>query len=170
MKTPKNLFLLLAMVSASMSAGCYSTQTLYRPNIKTVAVQIFARGENVYRRDLEIALTEAVIKRMQLDTPYRQSSKERADTLLTGSLDLISQRVLSFNPDTSVPRELEMTFSVSITWTDLRTGEQIVKKSNIRASGTYIPHAPIGEDFFQGSQDVIDRAAKFIVEKMEADW
>ncbi len=164
-----SLALLLGVLSV-VSAGCYTTESQHRPGIKSVAVPIMIRGRGVYRRDLEMRLTSAVVKRIEQDTPYKVTSKDRADTLLTGSLDLIRQQVLNFNPDTGLPRELEITFTVAITWTDLRTGKVLAKHTNIRATGTYVPHHPLDEDFFQGSEDVIDRTARAIVERMEADW
>jgi hypothetical protein len=35
---------------------------------------------------------------------------------------------------------------------------------------SYITLEPFSEDFFQGSQGVIDRMAKRIVESLEAEW
>ena len=155
--------------SSDPRAG-YTTKSQYVEGIKTVAVPIWRRGKKVYRRGLEMRLTEAIIKRMELDTPYKVTDKSRADTEIRGSIDLVSQRVLSFNPDSGMPREKEITMTVSFTWTDLRNGKVIAERRNFRQTGTYIPPAPLGEDFFQGSEDVVNRLAKRIVEQMEADW
>lgn len=161
-----------------LPAGCaddpskgYTTQSPYRRGVRSVAVEMLARGPEVYRRDIEIRATEAIRKRIESEIPaYQVLPKARADTLLTGTLKLISQRVLSFNPDTGRPREQEITMLVSLRWEDLRTGEVIKPVDNLRVSGTYVQHPPLGEDFSQGREEVLNLLARRIVEEMEADW
>ena len=164
-------------VAAACCAGCsedpklgYSLRDQYRGGIRTVAVPIWARGRDVYRRDIEIRLTQAIVDRVLLDTPYKVTDKAHADTLLEGSLDRIEQQTMSRNPDTGRPREMEVTFVVSFTWTDLRGGQVLKKHSNFRVAGTYVPEEPLGEEFFQGSEEIINRVAERVVEQMEADW
>lgn len=166
---PALLALLAAGCSSDPTRG-YSFANQYQENIRTVAVPIFDIGKDVYRRGLEFRLTEALVKRIELDTPYKVVLKKKADTELRGRIDVIEQRVLSFNPDTGLPRENEITMSVSFTWTDLRSGKVLASQTKFRQAGTYIPERPIGEDFFQGSEDVINRLAKRIVEQMEKPW
>ncbi len=159
------------------SAGCntdpntgYTTASHFRTGIETVCVPIWVRGKNVYRRGLEMRLTEALVKRIEHDTPYKVTTKPRADTQLTGTIDNIEQRVLSFNPNTGLAREMELTMVVSFTWTDLRDGQIIDQQKNFRVAGSYIEEDPLSEDFFQGSEDVVNKLAKRIVEQMEAPW
>jgi hypothetical protein len=131
---------------------------------------MWTRGRNVYEREVEMRLTEAIIKRIELDTPYKVVSKKTADTELSGEICRISQRVLSQNPDTNRPRELEVTFRLEFTWKDLRNGEILVKKEKFDVSGTYVTDLPYNESFFRGAEDVVNNAAKRIVETMEAEW
>lgn len=186
---------MLALLSVLTQSGCsgdehhgYTVKSQYRGGIKTVAVPIFIRGKNVYRRELEDRLTEAVVKRIEADTPYKVTVKERADTVLTGTIVNVNQRILSFNSDTGDPREMEITLKINFTWTDLRTGDTLVEKKDFLVSGDYVTEIPyeedsdgkyvpdpdaenrMTEDFFQGSENVINRAAKRIVETMEAPW
>ena len=162
--------LLTAGGCSSDPANGYSFKSPYRTNIQTVAVPIWARGKDVYRREHEKRLTEAICKRIELDTPYKVTEKSRADTMLEGSLDQIDQRVMSYNPDSGMPRELEITFIVSFTWTDLRTGKVILRKTRMPMAVSYIPEGAFNEDFFQGSEDVDNRLARRIVELLEIDW
>jgi hypothetical protein len=148
----------------------YSVTDQYRGGICSVCVPVWTRGKDVYRRGLEMRLTEAIVKRVQLDTPYTVIPKQRADTILNGNIDEIEQRVLSFNPDTGEPRELEITLVITFTWTDLRDGKVLAEARRMRISGNYVVARPFNEDFFQGSEDAINRAARQIVEKMEAPW
>lgn len=177
--TRLKLLLLLAACAAAacLTGGCssdptkgYSLASQYDAGIKTVSVPVFVRGKHVYRREIEMRLTEAVIKKIELNTPYKVVDKGRADTELRGTLDLVAQRVLSFNPDDGLPRETEITLTASITWVDLRSGKVIRQVENLRQAGVYIPPSPLGEDFFQGNEDAVNRLAQRIVEQMESDW
>lgn len=166
--------LAVAMLAA---AGCaadpsqgYSLSGIYPANVRTVFVPIFTVGEKVYQRDLDFRLTEAVQKRIEHETPFKIVTRGRADTELRGSIDRVSQRVLSSNPDSGLPNEMEVTFSVSFTWTDLRNGSILARATGFRQSDTYIPRQPLGEDFFQGSESLINKLAQRIVEQMEVDW
>jgi hypothetical protein len=194
MKIPRYCFVGLLMLTAVTAGGCgYSNKSMYPEDVRTVAVDIPQLGKNIYRRDLEMQLAEAIVKRIELDTPYKVTKKDRADTLLESTIDDVSQRALSLNPDTGLPRDMEITMTVSITWTDLRQDRVRVHHQNIRASGTYInpdlindqpvnnvnkppvvtptktAPGPFSEDFFQGSEDVINRLALKIVEELESN-
>jgi hypothetical protein len=148
----------------------YSLTSPYRSGVDTVAVDIFTRGRALYRREIEFRLTEAVAKRIELDTPYKIAPKAAADTLLTGTIESVTQRTLSFDPETGSARELEMTFLISFTWTDLRTGDVLASQSGLRVSGSYMRIPPLTEEFYTGSETVINRAARRVVEQMERPW
>ncbi len=158
-----------------LAAGCdgdptlgYTTDTMYRTGIDSVCVPMFLRSKDVYRRGEEYRLTEAVIKQIQLDTPYRIADRDRADTLLEGELVSITQATLATNRDTGNAIEKEIIVRVAFTWTDLDTGEVLAEVPGLDVSMTYVPD--LNEDFFQGIQDVYERAARRIVEHMETPW
>ena len=174
----RNIVLTLtAALVVTVSFGCgndpakaWSSASLYRDGIRTIAIPIWTRGKNVYRRDLEMQLSEALVKQIELDTRYKKTTKARADTLLDGTIKNVSQYVLSVNPDTGAARELEVAYTVDFTWTDLRSGEVLVRRENFRVAGNYVPADPLGERFFQGNEDAVNRLAERIVEQLEADW
>lgn len=163
---------LLLSSLAGVAGGCggYSTANVYHQDVRTVAIPIWTRGSDVYRRDIEFRLTEALAKRVQLDTPYKVTDKSRADTLLEGVIQGVDQRVLSFNPDTGEPRDIQLRLRVDFTWTDLRTGEILLERKNFRAAGVYYPSDPLSEDFFEGSADAINDLALRIVQELESPW
>jgi len=164
-------------ISIVSVAGCsddyntgYTMQPPFRDDIKTVAVPIWSRGQGVYRRDLEMALTEAIAKRIEGYTPYKVTVGARADTLLEGTIEEVIQTPLSLNPDTGRPREQTITMLVSFRWTDLRShagGATIVERKNFRASATYLPSSPLNQTFFSGKEDLFNRLADLIVQQME---
>lgn len=158
---------------ASDATEGYTTKSPYRCNVQTVAVPIWQRGKDVYRRDIEFDLTEAIVKRIEADTPYKVVSREKADTELTGTIERIEQQVTSYDPNTGVPRELLVTMTVAFTWKDLRlSADKVVlaESKKFEVMGSYIRETPVGQEFFQGEQDVVNRLAKRIVEQMESDW
>jgi hypothetical protein len=66
--------------------------TLYPPDIHTVYVPIFE--SNSYRRSLGERLTEAVVKEIELKTPFKVVSSPDADSILTGKILADTKRVL----------------------------------------------------------------------------
>lgn len=169
----------LAVTAAVVFAGCdnpdptkgYTTISQYRPDIKTVAVPIFRRGTYEYRRDIEFRLTEALVKQIEAQTPYKVVDKGRADTLLTGTIQSIDPQVLSFIPHTGRAREIQLRVIVDFTWQDLRgPGKVLVEKKNFRVAAEYIPEAPFSEDLFLGSEDAFNEMARRIVEQMAQPW
>ncbi len=163
----KAMWLLVGIVGIS-STGCgYSAGNLHREQIHTVCVQMFDSRD--FRRDLEYRLTEAVTKRIEMDTPYRIASKDKADTLLTGELLEIRQNVLGKDFRTDAPLETGATFFVRYQWKDLRNGRILSERQQLVFTTTYI--RSVGETFFEGSMRGFDGLAELLVETaMESDW
>jgi len=169
----------ILLLAVATTSGCafgtdptqgYTVRPHFPTNVKTIAVPIWTRGRDVYRRELEIRLTEAIIKRLKMVTTYTVTAKTRADTLLTGSLDSVEQRVMSVNPDTGRPNEMMVTLTVSFRWTDLRTGKILVERKEFTAEASYAPAERLVQDFFQGSEDAINRMAVRVVQQLEEPW
>lgn len=164
---------LATMLTATLlvSAGCgYTTASQYPTDVETVFVPIWTRGQDVYRRDLEMRLTEAIQKEIVKTTDYKITTRAKADTELSGRIERISQQVLSRNPETGLSRELEVTFHLSFTWKDLRNGRIRKEVTNFKVSDSYVTDPALREGFFEGSESAINRAARRIVEQMESDW
>lgn len=157
---------LVAMLTI-VAPGCgYGTDSLFRPNIRTVHVETFATKE--FRRDLELLLTEAVKKRVSVDTPYRVAAKERADTVLKG--EVLEVRQAAFAPDfvTRIPRDTQLTLIVRVLWQDLRDGAIYADDRIEVQSVDYLPGAGESEKFAQDR--AIDRMAARIVKRMYDEW
>jgi len=147
--------------------GCgYRAGELYRPNIETVHVEMFASKE--FRRELEFKLTEAVKKRIGADTPYRLAPKEKADTILSG--EVLEERQAAFAPDfrSRLPREKQLTLAVRVQWKDLRSGRMLVDQPVELQAADYVP--PSGEREAWAQERAIDLLARKIVAKMYAEW
>ena len=155
------------LAAAVILPGCgYRAGGPYRPNIETVYVEMFASKE--FRRDLEFTLTEAVKKRINLDTPYRLAAREKADTILTG--EVLEERQAAFAPDyrSKLPREKQLTLAVRVQWKDSRNGRVLVDQSVELQATDYL--TPTGETEALAQEQAIDRLASKIVARMYDDW
>ena len=121
-----------------------------------------------FRRNLEFELTEALVKRIEMDTPYRIADKKVADTVFTGEILEVQQRTLGSDFRTDLPRETGASIIMRYRWKDLRTGEILVERPRFVYTTTYIP--PAGETFAKGMVRGLDQMAEEIVETMETGW
>jgi Lipopolysaccharide-assembly len=167
MRLDRGCILACLTVVLLQAVGCsYSTERPFRDDIQTVSVEMFHTKD--FRREFEFNLTEALAKRVELDTPYRVASRERADSVISGEIIQIEQRTLGNDFDTDLPREMGATFVVRWRWKDLRTGEIIRDYPRFVHTTTYIP--PVGESINTSRVRGIDRLAERMVEAMEKPW
>ncbi len=161
--------LVMVVLAAAVGAGCagYSTAPLHRTDVRTVAVPIFASHE--FRRELEFELTKELVKTIEMRTPYKVvQDRTRADTELIGEIvDLVSP-VLTEDVASDSPTEVEVTVACWFEWKDLRTGQVLTRRENLRASASYA--VAIGETLDSATTEAMRRLAERIVEAMEKDW
>jgi len=159
----------LAVFGLSLAAlsGCsYSTDRPFRSDVRSIAVKPF--GSKEFRRRIEMDLTEALKKRIQMDTHYKLADEKVADTLLTGEVLEVRQGTLGRDFKCNRPRETALTLIVRFQWKDLRTGKILVNRD--RWLQTYDYSRFTSENEWTGIQGAVDRMAETIVEQMEADW
>ena len=158
---------IMGCFTLALSAGChYSTERPFREDIRTVHVEMFQSKE--FRRELEFRLTESIIKRIEMDTPYRIGPQSTADVLLTGEILRVENQVFGNDFDTDLPREIGSTVIVRFQLKDMRTGEILVDRPRFVFQASYIP--PVGETFSTGMTRALDGMAEQIVETMETPW
>ena len=161
------LWPLLGMLA--LLAGCgYTTKDLYPRNIRTVAVPILAN--RTFYRGVEQDLTEALIKEIELRTPYKVASSDTADTIFHGTITNVSQRTLSSAREGGLPEELEVRITVSFEWRNARTGEILRQRKDFDAVGRYIPAKGVGESFSVAQHNAVQLLAQDIVSTMRSDW
>ncbi|MEK6676207.1 MAG: LPS assembly lipoprotein LptE [Planctomycetota bacterium] len=150
-----------------LAGGCsYTTQRPFPTDIQTVHVEMFQSKE--FRRELEFRLTEAVGKRLEMDTPYRLGTRETADALLSGEILEVKNRTFADDFKTDLPREIGSTVILRVRFQDLRTGETLVERPRFVYQSSYIP--PVGETFSDGMTRAMDGLAEVVVEAIETDW
>lgn len=147
--------------------GCgYTSARPFGTDIQTVHVEMFHSRE--FRRELEVRLTESIIKRIEMDTSYHIASRSKADALLTGEVLDVQNRALGEDFETDLPREIGSTVIVRYTLKDMRTGDILVERPRAVFQTSYIP--PVGETFHVGMTRALDGLAEQIVESMESVW
>jgi len=147
--------------------GCgYRAGGPFRDTVHTVHVEMFS--SKTFRRDLEFRLTEAVEKRIAMDTPYRVVSAEKADTILMA--EILEERQAAMAPDflSRQPRDMQLTLAVRVQWKDLRTGALLVPDRPIIQAVDYLP--PTGESEYLAQDRAIDRLAARIVAQLAEDF
>jgi hypothetical protein len=168
MKIKRLLILAAAASICGLSSGCgYSSKRPFPSDIETVHVEMLHSRE--FRRDLEFHLTEALIKRIEMDTPYRIANKEQADSIFSGEILEVRQSALGHQFTTGQPREMGASVVMRFRWVNQNTGEILAERPRFVHMDTYIP--PVGESFTTGvAIRALDRMAERIVEAMETQW
>jgi len=149
------------------------TASLYPSNIQTVYVPIFESDS--FRRYLGERLTEAVIKEIELKTPYKVTGDSGADSILSGRITHDNKRVMVLNKYHD-PRENEISLQVQVRWLDrqsnlIREASPIPlpdELASIRETSLLVPE--VGQSVATAQQQAIQRLAVQIVSMMEAPW
>lgn len=161
------LCLLFACVCCLLG-GCYTNQPMYPEDYRTVAVPIFEN--RTFYRNVEFDVTEALIKEIELRTPYKVVDQAIADTLIQGQITTIEQRVVSRRSDIGVVQEIEYQVLANVQWKDLRSGRTIMDRQGLEAIGRYIPTTPVGETPDIAQHAAVERMSRDIVDAMRSDW
>jgi len=156
----------MALALGSLTGCGYSTKRPFRADIQTVHVEMLHSRE--FRRELEVRLTEAIIKRIEMDTPYRVAPRRTADAALTGEILNVKNQVFGDDLGTGRPREIGSTVVVRFRFQDLRSGDILVERPRFVYQTSYIP--PVGETFTTAMTRALDGMAEQMVETMETDW
>jgi hypothetical protein len=162
----------LLLLTAPGCAYRFGACSLYRPDIRTVHVPVVTSGS--FRRDLGERLTEAIVKELETNSPYKVVGSDQADSILTVRLDSDLKKVLAENANDE-PRNIEAMFYCHMTWRD-RRGNLISQSAmplddtivNLSASSAFVPES--GQSLATAHQKVIQRLAADIVSQMEAGW
>ena len=165
------------LVATASLAGCAGYQvgngSLFRADIRTVSVPMFESDS--FRRGLGEQLTEAVIKEIENNTPYKVVQSPDADSVLIGRLVSQQKRVVSKDDDNQ-PRDTRTELTVQVSWHD-RSGGQIMQNATLPIAPLSLTVAQARNVIPEGGQsiatahlDAIGRVARQIVWQMETRW
>lgn len=167
------MFACLALVVPGCAAYRFGNETLYAPDVATVYVPMIESDS--FRRDLGERLTEAVIKEIELKTPYKVVGTPDADSILAAKL-MGERKMLRFENQNDDPRSLEYALTAQVTWQNRRRQPLAPVNSiplpadfiSITQSGTMLPEP--GQSDASAQQQAIQRLAEQIVATMEEPW
>lgn len=159
-------------------SGCAGYQvgagSLYAPDVTTVYVPMIESDS--YRRDLGERLTEAVVKEIELKTPYKVVNTPDADSVLSARFVRDARRVLAENAFDD-PRVYENELRAEVTWINRRRlaivpMQTLAVPADLRVpinqNSNLIPE--VGQSVASQQQQAIERLAQQIVSTMEAPW
>ena len=161
--------LFVAALTLMPLGGCqgYRSDSLYRSDIDTVYVEMFQSKS--FRRGLEYNLSRAVAQQVELKTPYRVTSdRRRADTVLRGTILSIADHITTRQGDVGRPMDSRTTVVIEVTWTNVKTGQQLMENKKFRMTGSYA--ALQGQDWDTAAGDAVEDLAVRLVEAMETPW
>ena len=167
-----HLWLLLSLSGCGYSTvgsepnNGYQWRSLYREDVKTVAVPIFQNKS--YRRGVEFQLSRALVQQIEAKSPYKVVPKERADTILDGEITDIRLQNVSTDSQLAIPQEQLYVVTIDFIWKDLRTGRILTERRNYQQTNTFYP--TLGEGEYVGSQQTVEKLAAGIVQELQADW
>ena len=175
--SPFDRRLWLVLCTLAVLPGCagymIGNRTLYPCGVRTVHVPVFE--SNSFRRGLGERLTEAVVKEIELKTPYKVVNSQQADSVLTGRVLREVKGVLVEAPSDD-PRDLQYNMKVEVTWLD-RKGTALRQSQAIPLPGAvalidqtadFVPE--VGQSVTTAEQQAIERLATQIVSLMETPW
>ena len=162
--------LLLLVGGCDKSSGLfgYRANELYDTSYRTVSVPIF--DNRSFEQGVEFDLTEALVKEIELRTPYKVTTSDRADTMLKGTILSVARSTLSRTYEGAIPQEVQVAVSVSFEWKDLKTSRVIRKRSSMLGTGEHVASRTHGEPYERAQHEAVAELARDIVSVMRDDW
>ncbi|MFA5554477.1 MAG: LPS assembly lipoprotein LptE [Phycisphaerae bacterium] len=171
----KSYFVAIGIISAVLLtalSGCgesrgYTTESLFDEQITSVYVEMF--DNRTFERGVEYELTDALAKRIEAATPYKiVSSRDRADTVISGYISNEQKAVLTAERQTGRPMEKEITLTAVVNWKNIRNGKMLIDNKQVVAAASFSEWQQQGTAY--GSALAANKLAKGIVELMENPW
>ena len=158
---------IILCVSGCSGISGYSNESLFPADVSSVCLEMFENQS--FRRGVEFQLTDALGKRIEAKTPYKIiSSKDRADTVISGQIVNIEESELSIERESGRALEREVLLRAVVNWKDLKTGQLLIDNRTVTASASYSTFQD--QDFKYASALAANNLAVKIVELMEIEW
>jgi hypothetical protein len=157
----------VATLSGCGGLGEYSNDTLFPDDVHSVRLEMF--DNRSFRRGIEYQLSDALAKRIEVETPYKiVSSKDRTDSVISGQLVSIGESALTIDREVAEPLEKEVVLTAVVTWKDLNTGRLMINNKTVTAAASYSEFQ--NQNFTYASALAANKLAQRIVELMEDNW
>jgi hypothetical protein len=160
-----------SLLTAFLVAGCagYRVGPVAQRNFKSIAVPMF-RNKTLHPQ-LEAQIANAIIKGLQLDGSLRIESEPNADVVLDGAVIHYERTALRMlRNDTNVPREYEITITVRVEARDRRTGEVVLKPTEVSGKSDVFIGTDQQSAELQALPLIADDIARKIVGLLVENW
>jgi hypothetical protein len=155
----------ITILAAVLLSGCgYTTESIWRKDVQTVAVPIFTTRS--LRRGQEFVLTKAVTEEIMRRSGYTLASNENADTILLGEIEELRTPVLVEDSQDRI-YEYSVSVTMRLVWRDQRTGD-VIYEGNVSESGDAVLSQ--GESLFSARDEAFRELARVIVDKLLVQW
>jgi len=162
----------VCLLSSVLLGGCgsstgYSNASLFPSDVNNVYLEMF--DNRSFRRGIEFALSDALAKRVEVDTPYKiVSSRDRADSVMSGQIVAAGESILTIERDLGRALEKEVALTAVVNWKNLKDGRLMLNSRTVTATATYSDFQ--GQDFTYASSVAANKLARSIVELMKNQW
>lgn len=170
--------LLIRLLPAFSAAAClavggcaevagYSDESLFPQEVSSICLEMF--DNRTFRRGVEYELSDALSKRIEVDTPYKVvSDADLADSVLHGQIVSIAESVLTTEREIGQALEKEVEVQAVVSWKNLKTGRLLIDNRTVTAAASYSTFQ--NQDFSYASAVAANKLAQKIVELMENNW
>lgn len=167
--------LALAAAGVALLAGCasdpregYAVGSAFDRNVGSVEVRIF---DNLsFHHGLEVLLADAIVKQIQIQTPWTVRSGALAQTTLTGAITDVRLRARSVARSTGLVQEQALDITVDFQWRDNRTGDVLASRRGVRVTETFVPALGASERIEVGENLAVQEAAREVVAALRSGW
>ncbi len=162
----------ICLLSSVFLGGCgsstgYSNASLFPSDVNNIYLEMF--DNRSFRRGIEFTLSDALAKRLEVDTPYKiVSSRDRADSVMSGQITVAGESILTIERDIGRALEKEVALTAVVNWKNLKDGRLMLNSRTVTATATYSDFQ--GQDFTYASSVAANKLARSIVELMKNQW
>lgn len=168
-KSIKSGIVLLGSILLSSGCGAYRLGTTLPENLQTVYVPTFKNL--TYQPGIEVDITNAVITRFRQDGNLRPVSEDQADTVLLGEITGWERRVMGYTgEDDSEVDEYRLYVIAVITFSDIKTGKQLVARQKIRGYTDFFVEGDLPDEEKAAQPSAYKDLARRIVDHVISIW
>lgn len=167
-------FSLLLVVLSFFSACGYTQKAALPAGIKSIHVDTFKNKMSLsrlyaYEPGLEIKISKAVIRRMNIDGNLKVVSRRKADAILEGDLVALDQEGLRFTGLEGV-EEYRLYVVTALRLKNAKTGDIIWEEPNFSGDSTYFVTGARAISRNAAAEQAIERLARNIADRIVEDW
>ena len=169
---PAALVLAVGLVLAWLGACAsdpsrgYSFASSFDDRVQSVSVSVFENA--TFHPGLEADLTQALIRRVQRDTPWRVLGPSTAQTTLSGEITDVQINRITQDSEGGISQQVAVRVRADFVWRSAVTGRVLAERRGVAATETFIPAA--GEPIEVGLAAAADEMAGAILEAMRSVW